>query len=82
MKDYIKERVLLESNHIISTHDTLRAMAPIFGVSKSTVHIDITRRILKLNPKLAVKVRAVLDQHLDDRAILGGLAVQAKKRKN
>lgn len=53
MKDYIEERVLELARYIIETQATVRSAAQKFRVSKSTVHKDITERLLEINPALA-----------------------------
>ena len=45
MNDYIWQRVIDIANHVLSTGDTVRAVAETFGVSKSTVHKDLTERL-------------------------------------
>lgn len=78
MKDYIEERVLELAKYIIETNATVRAAAKKFRVSKSTVHKDITERLLEINPGLAHEVKAVLDNNKAERHIRGGLATQMK----
>ena len=53
MKDYIEERVLELAHYIINTNSTVRSTAKKFRVSKSTVHKDVTERLLEINPGLA-----------------------------
>ena len=60
MKDYIEERVLELARYIIDTRSTVRAAAKKFRVSKSTVHKDVTERLLEINPGLASEVKDVL----------------------
>lgn len=78
MKDYIWKRVIDVSNHIFRTKDTVRDTAQIFGVSKSTVHKDVTERLPKINPELAAKVKRVLDFNKAERHIRGGQATRQK----
>lgn len=78
MKDYIWKRVLDVSNHIFRTKDTVRDAARIFGVSKSTVHKDVTERLPKINPELATRVKRVLDFNKAERHIRGGQATRQK----
>ena len=62
MKDYIEERAAAIANYIIEENATVRQTAKKFGVSKSTVHKDVTDRLLQINPVLAVsavKVRYI-----------------------
>lgn len=78
MKDYIEERVMELANYILETNATVRAAAKKFRVSKSTVHKDITERLLEINPGLAHDVKTVLDNNKAERHIRGGLATQQK----
>ena len=58
MKDYIEERAISIANYIIDSNATVRQTAKAFGVSKSTVHKDVTERLVQVNPALAAEVRA------------------------
>lgn len=78
MKDYIEERVLELARYIIESRATVRGAAKKFRVSKSTVHKDITERLLEINPGLAAEVKAVLDNNKAERHIRGGLATKEK----
>lgn len=78
MKDYIEERVIELARYILETNATVRAAAKKFRVSKSTVHKDITERLLEINPGLAHDVKTVLDNNKAERHIRGGLATQQK----
>ena len=78
MKDYIEERVLELAGYSIETGATLRAAAKKFRISKSTVHKDITERLLEINPGLAAQVKTVLDNNKAERHIRGGLATKEK----
>lgn len=78
MKDYIEERVLELASYIIETKATVRSTAQKFRVSKSTVHKDITERLLEINPALAAEVKAVLDNNKAERHIRGGQATKEK----
>ncbi|HLR14497.1 MAG TPA: sporulation transcriptional regulator SpoIIID, partial [Bacillota bacterium] len=53
MHDYIKERTIKIGNHVVETRETVRMIAKKFGVSKSTVHKDLTERLPEINPLLA-----------------------------
>lgn len=74
MKDYIEERVLELAHYIIRTNATVRTAAKKFRVSKSTVHKDITERLLELNPPLAAEVKTVLENNKAERHLRGGMA--------
>ena len=78
MKDYIEERVLNIAEYIIASNSTVRETAKRFGVSKSTVHKDVSDRLLQINPALAKEVRKVLDVNKAERHIRGGLATREK----
>ena len=56
----------------------MRQTAKTFGVSKSTVHKDVTERLLRLNPQLAEETRCVLDVNKSERHIRGGMATKEK----
>ena len=60
MKGYIEERAVEIAHYIIETNATVRETAKIFGVSKSTVHKDVTERLPKINPQIAKDVKRVL----------------------
>lgn len=78
MKDYIEERALDIADYIISKQATVRQTATIFGVSKSTVHKDVTERLPRINPQMAGKVKGVLDFNKAERHIRGGKATRLK----
>ena len=78
MKDYIEERVIELARYILETNATVRATAKKFRVSKSTVHKDVTERLMEINPSMAAKVKVVLENNKAERHIRGGLATQQK----
>ena len=78
MKDYIEERVLELAHYIIDTGSTVRAAAKKFRVSKSTVHKDVTERLLEINPGLASEVKDVLENNKAERHLRGGMATREK----
>ena len=78
MKDYISESAIKIANYIIQNNATVRQTAHAFGVSKSTVHKDVTERLLQINPSLAARARVVLDVNKSERHIRGGLATREK----
>ena len=80
MKDYIEERAIEIAQYIIETQATVRQTAKKFGISKSTVHKDVTERLLQINPALAGETRKVLDINKEERHIRGGLATREKYR--
>ena len=81
MKDYIEERVLEVAQYIIDSKATIRKTAKVFGVSKSTIHKDVTERLKEINPSLAKEVKNVLDKNKSERHIRGGLATKIKYEK-
>lgn len=78
MKEYIEERAVDIANYIIEENATVRQTAKKFGISKSTVHKDVTDRLLQINPSLARKARKVLDVNKSERHIRGGMATKEK----
>jgi len=78
LKDYIEERAINIANYIIDSNATVRQTAREFGVSKSTVHKDVTERLTQINPSLARQARKVLDMNKSERHIRGGLATRNK----
>lgn len=78
MKEYIEERVLEIGTYIVESNATVRQTAKQFGVSKSTVHKDVSERLEHINPSLASEVRKVLDVNKAERHIRGGMATREK----
>ena len=78
MKDYIEERVIELANYIIENNSTVRETAKKFHISKSTVHKDVSERLLRLNQNLAKNVQKVLDENKAERHIRGGQATKEK----
>lgn len=78
MKDYIEERAVDIANYIIDEKATVRQTAKRYGISKSTVHKDVTVRLTEINPCLAARVRDVLNLNKSERHIRGGMATRAK----
>ena len=74
----IEERATKLAHYIIETKETVRSTAKTFGVSKSTVHKDVSERLLKINPGLAKQVREILDENKSERHIRGGMATKMK----
>lgn len=77
-KMYIEERAVELAEYIIDSKDTVRGAAKKFGISKSTVHKDVSQRLLKINPALAIQVRKILDENKAERHIRGGMATKLK----
>ncbi|MBE5926144.1 MAG: sporulation transcriptional regulator SpoIIID [Lachnospiraceae bacterium] len=78
MKEYIEHRAIEIANYIVENGATVRQTAKEFGVSKSTVHMDITKRLKNINPELALRTRQVLDVNKSERHIRGGMATKEK----
>lgn len=78
LKDYIEERAVEIANYIIEENATVRQTAKKFGISKSTVHKDVTERLSQINPTLAKEARRVLDINKSERHIRGGMATREK----
>ena len=79
MKDLsIEERAIAVAQYIIETEDTVRGAAKRFGISKSSIHKDVSQRLLKINYPLAMEVRKVLDKNKAERHIRGGMATKLK----
>lgn len=76
----IEERTVNIANYIIETKCTVREAAKIFGISKSTVHKDITERLKKINPALAGAAKEILIENKRERHIRGGIATREKYR--
>lgn len=80
LHQYIKERTLRIGICIVETKQTVRTIAKKFGVSKSTVHKDLTERLPEIDPDLAHEVKGILDYHKSIRHIRGGEATKTKYR--
>ncbi|MGI6163488.1 MAG: sporulation transcriptional regulator SpoIIID [Bacillota bacterium] len=78
MNDVIWKRAVDIGEYIRDTQSTVREAARIFGVSKSTVHKDVTERLPKIRPQLAKLVREILDVNKAERHIRGGEATKKK----
>ena len=78
VKSYIEERAVEIANYIIENNTTVRQAARHFGISKSTVHKDVTDRLEQVNPALANETRKVLDVNKSERHIRGGMATKEK----
>ena len=81
MKDSIDRRARELAEYVLRTGATVRRAAERFGVSKSTVHKDLTRRLPEVNRPLYLQVKAVMDRNKAERHIRGGMATREKYRK-
>lgn len=73
-----EERAQLLGEYIVDTGATVRATAEVWGVSKSTVHKDVTDRLSREDPVLFRSVKKVLEKNKSERHIRGGLATRRK----
>ncbi|MCL2109904.1 MAG: sporulation transcriptional regulator SpoIIID [Oscillospiraceae bacterium] len=73
-----QERCVSLGKYIIANNATVREAAKVFGISKSTVHQDITARLERTNPALHKEVKAVLEKNKQERHIRGGMATKLK----
>lgn len=82
MIDTIEQRAYKLAVYIIETGATVRTAARYFGVSKSTVHKDLSQRLPQYNKSLYLQVRRVLDENKAQRHIRGGMATREKYQKS
>ena len=78
MPERIEKRACDLAVYLIETGATVRGAAQHFGISKSTVHKDLSSRLPRINPKLYAQVRRILDLNKQERHIRGGLATRRK----
>lgn len=81
MRDDLEQRAQELAVYMIENRATVRAAAKKFGVSKSTVHKDLTDRLKHINHGLYLQVKEVLDVNKQERHIRGGMATRRKYRK-
>ena len=78
MREDIEQRARDIAAYLIAEKGTVRAAAKQFGISKSTVHKDMTERLEEINPGLYAQVREILDVNKAERHIRGGMATRKK----
>ncbi|MGL4797630.1 MAG: sporulation transcriptional regulator SpoIIID [Paraclostridium sp.] len=78
MRSHIEERAIVVAKYILEKKTTVRQTAKTFGVSKSTIHKDVTERLEEINPSLAKEVKMVLEKNKSERHIRGGMATKQK----
>ena len=78
MTKNVESRCIELGEYIAQNKTTVRQTAKVFGISKSTVHKDVTERLVKINPFLAARIRVVLDVNKAERHIRGGMATKEK----
>ena len=82
MKDTVEDRAVELGEYIVHNKATVRAAAKQFGISKSTVHKDLSDRLQSINPSLHSQVKAILDRNKAERHIRGGEATRRKYKGN
>ena len=80
MKEDMERRAVLLARYMIETDATVRSAGTHFGISKSTVHKDLTQRLRRVDQNLYRQVREVLNRNKEERHIRGGLATRRKYR--
>ena len=78
MKSHIEQRAVIIAKYILEKQATVRQTAKVFGVSKSTVHKDVTERLEEIQPTLASEVKQILEKNKSERHIRGGMATKLK----
>ena len=78
MKGFVDQRAIKLAEYIIENKSTVREAAKKFGISKSTVHIDVSQRLKRINPSLYIEARKILDINKAERHIRGGMATKQK----
>ena len=82
MRDDLEQRAQELAVYMIENRATVRAAANKVGISKSTVHKDLTDRLMHINHGLYLQVKEVLDVNKQERHIRGGMATRRKYRKD
>ncbi len=75
------ERAVMLARYIVDTGDTVRGAAREFGVSKSTVHSDVAKRLRRINPELWRRASLVLSKNREERHLRGGAATREKYKR-
>lgn len=78
MQNYIRKRAVRIAQHILNTSDTVRQTAQVFGISKSTVHKDVSERLPRINEAMAEQVKTILEKNKAERHLRGGEATRKK----
>ena len=81
MNSLIIKRVIDEANYMLNTKKTIREIARVFNVSKSTVHKDLHERLFDIDSKLFEQIDDILKYHIDIRHIRGGESTKKKYKK-
>lgn len=77
-----KERCVVLASYLVENRSTVRAVAQKFGISKSTVHKDITQHLPKINKTLYLEAKSVLDINKKERHLRGGEATKNKYKRS
>lgn len=80
MKEKAEDRAVRLGAYIAEHRVTVRCAAKVFGVSKSTVHKDVTERLGRIDPELQREVAKILQVNKQERHIRGGMATRKKYR--
>ena len=81
MNDIVEKRCIELGEYIVKNNSTVRQTAAVFGISKSTVHMDVTKRLSMISPNLAQRVNTVLQKNKAERHIRGGIATKEKYKR-
>ena len=77
MRENIEERTILAAGHIVDFNHTIRQTARVFGISKSTLHHDISRRLKSIDKSLYIRVKNILGHNFSVKHIRGGEATKS-----
>ena len=77
-----KERCVIIASYMLENNLTVRAVSKRFGISKSTVHKDITQNLKIIHPTLYIRIKALLEKNKQERHIRGGMATRRKYKGN
>ena len=78
MDKYIIERIKEEADQILLTKMTIREIAKLYGISKSTVHKDLKERLLEIDSKKHEQIKEIFQEHIEVRHIRGGESTKRK----
>lgn len=81
MGEHIKERVYKEAYYILKTKKTLRELAKVFNLSKSTIHKDLKDRLKSVDITLYKEVQTIFQNHIQTRHLKGGASTKKKYQK-
>ena len=81
VREDVRLRVMQAAEHILESGDTVRACAAKFGVSKTTIHKDMRKRLPKIDAQMYWEVDKILQKNLQERHIRGGAATKEKYKR-